>query len=336
MPQSQKILIAFDRTIADISDLVKDDLNCVNQVILNNMHSDVALIPQVAHYIIAAGGKRIRPLITLLVAKAFNYTGNRHINLAACVEFIHTATLLHDDVVDTSDQRRGQPTVNSVWGNETSVLVGDFLFSRAFQLMVQDQDLTVLEILSSTSAQIAEGEIHQLMRLQDITLTKHDYYEIIKFKTAVLFAAASQVGCLINQASPEQQKQFYNYGYHLGMVFQIVDDVLDYRSNQDSLGKTVGQDFKEGKVTLPIIMALGQADLEQQAFWQQVIGCEKRTQQDFAQALDYMNQHNVFALCYDIADQFAKLAYQDIQDCPNVIYKQALADLVSLTLARIA
>ena len=236
-------------TIRRLQELVGGDLERTNACILQRMHSRVPLIPQLAGHIIAAGGKRIRPMLTLGAARMCGYDGDRHVLLAACVEFIHTATLLHDDVVDDSHLRRGNATANVLWGNQASVLVGDFLFSRAFQLMIADGSLKVLKILSDASAIIAEGEVHQLVTTNDIATTEDDYLEVIRCKTAQLFAAAAQIGPVVAERPEAEELALEGFGRDLGVAFQLVDDVLDYAAEQEALGKTVGDDFREGKVT---------------------------------------------------------------------------------------
>jgi octaprenyl-diphosphate synthase len=246
--------------------LVEGDLKKVNQHILDNMKSPVALIPQLAGHIIASGGKRLRPVLTLASANLCGYTGQRHIGLAACVEFIHTATLLHDDVVDESDLRRGQASANAIWGNEASVLVGDFLFSRSFQLMTADGSLQVLRILSDASAVIAEGEVLQLMTANEPTTTEEAYLEVIRSKTAKLFAAATRIGAVVAERPQAEEEALESYGMNIGIAFQLIDDVLDYSADQLKLGKTVGDDFREGKVTLPVILAYRRGNEEERAF----------------------------------------------------------------------
>ena len=238
--------------------LVAEDLAQVNQLIITQGQSEIALINDLAKHIIAAGGKRLRPSLTIAAAKLCGYEGERHMRLAACVEFIHTATLLHDDVVDESALRRGSATANAVWGNKASVLVGDFLFSRAFQLMVADGSIPVLEILSEASALISAGEVHQLMVSHDLGITQEIYEQVVAAKTAVLFAAACEIGALVSD-KPEWRAPLRAYGHALGMAFQLVDDALDYQANESDLGKAIGDDLREGKVTLPIITAYAAA-----------------------------------------------------------------------------
>jgi octaprenyl-diphosphate synthase len=244
-------------SLQPLQDMLSTDLQAVNKEIITRLQSKVDLIPQLASHLIAAGGKRLRPLLTLAAAQLCGYTGDRHIKLAACVEFIHTATLLHDDVVDHSDKRRGLDTANAIWGNKASVLVGDFLFSRSFQLMVEDGSLEVLRILSGASATIAEGEVAQLLTANNMATTEEEYLAVIRAKTAALFSAAAEIGAVIADRPQTEQQALHEYGLNLGLAFQISDDVLDYAPN--SLGKNMGDDFRDGKVTLPIILAYQKA-----------------------------------------------------------------------------
>ena len=262
---------ASRQTFERLRELVADDLAGVNEVIVDYLQSPVALIPQLAGHLVASGGKRLRPILTLTTARLCGYEGTRHISLAACVEFIHTATLLHDDVVDDSALRRGSATANAVWGNKPSVLVGDFLFSRSFQLMVIDGSLDVLRILSEASAIIAEGEVDQLMISNDVSTGKDAYMGVIQAKTATLFAAASEIGAVVADRSSEEQAALRTYGMSLGIAFQLVDDVLDYSAKQADLGKTVGDDFRDGKITLPIVYAIQRGDDAERAFWRRTL-----------------------------------------------------------------
>jgi octaprenyl-diphosphate synthase len=247
--------------------LVAEDLKRVNEVILTHGQSDVALINDLASHIIAAGGKRLRPCLTIACTKLCGYVGDRHIRLAACVEFIHTATLLHDDVVDESALRRGEATANAVWGNKSSVLVGDFLLSRSFQLMVADGSLDVLTILSDASAIVAAGEVHQMMISHDLSITQDIYEQVVSAKTAALFAAACEVGPLIAGSGKEAIAACRSYGTNLGVAFQLMDDVLDYGGTTAKLGKNVGDDFREGKITLPVVLAYRRGDSAERSFW---------------------------------------------------------------------
>jgi len=243
-------------SIDDIYQIIGDDLELVNQLIKKRLHSEVALINQLSNYIIYSGGKRLRPVLVLLSARALGYQDTQHINLAAIIEFIHTATLLHDDVVDASDKRRGKGTANAIWGNEAAVLVGDFLYSRAFQMMVDSNSMRVMEILSDATNTIAEGEVLQLLNCHDPDTSEKRYMDVIHFKTAKLFEAAAQLGAVISNAHPEQEFALAKYGMYLGTAFQLVDDVLDYSSSSDDIGKNIGDDLAEGKPTLPLIRVM--------------------------------------------------------------------------------
>src|SRR5271154_2298331 len=245
---------AGDMALDNLAALVADDMLAVNQLIIRRMESHVQLIPQLAGHIIAAGGKRLRPILTLAGARLCGYQGARHHKLAACVEFIHTATLLHDDVVDASNLRRGEPSANTLFGNQASVLVGDFLFSRAFQLMVEDGSIDVLRILSTASAIIAEGEVLQLTPTSDTATSEQAYLEVVRAKTAELFAAACRIGAVVGGRPASEEEALRTFGLNLGIAFQIADDVLDYGAESAQIGKTVGDDFRESKITLPVIL----------------------------------------------------------------------------------
>jgi octaprenyl-diphosphate synthase len=250
--------------ITAIRELLADDMKAVNELIFRRLRSDVALINQIGAYIVNSGGKRLRPMIVLLAARAAGYTGDKHIDLAAIVEFIHTATLLHDDVVDSSNLRRNQETANSVWGNEASVLVGDFLYSRAFEMMVDVDRMRVMDILSHATNRIAEGEVLQLLNCNNPDTTEAEYREIIDRKTATLFQAGARLGGVLAGVPQEQEQALSDYGQHLGVAFQLVDDALDYNSSNEDLGKNIGDDLAEGKPTLPLIHALRSAAGEKQ------------------------------------------------------------------------
>jgi len=265
-------------------------MDSVNAMIRARMASEHApRIPEVTAHLVEAGGKRLRPMLTLAAAALCGYAGEHHLRLAATVEFIHTATLLHDDVVDESGQRRGRPTANLLWDNKSSVLVGDYLFSRSFQLMVETENLRVLDILANASATIAEGEVLQLTAAQDLATDEAIYLQVVRGKTAALFSAACQVGGVIAGAQEERVQALYDYGDALGVAFQIVDDLLDYQGDAQSTGKNVGDDFRERKLTLPVIKAVAQADAEERAFWTRTI--EKGDQQDadLDRALDILH-----------------------------------------------
>jgi octaprenyl-diphosphate synthase len=322
--------------VASIKKLVADDLNRVNRVIVENMRSDVPLIPQLAGHIVAAGGKRLRPVLTLASARMCGYTGERHVNLAAAVEFIHTATLLHDDVVDESELRRGLDTANAVWGNKASVLVGDFLFSRAFQLMVADGSLHVLKILSDASAVIAQGEVHQLLTSNNTATDESAYLQVIEAKTAALFAAACQVGAVVAERPEAEEQALSRFGQGLGIAFQLVDDVLDYSAEQQALGKTVGDDFREGKVTLPIVLAFQRADDEEKAFWRRCIEDLDQHDGDLDHAMSLLTQHNCLTDSLARARSYADDARAAMQGFPDSTEKQMLLGALDASLARVS
>jgi len=314
--------------------LVKDDLDGVNALILERMQSPVALIPQLAGHIIAAGGKRLRPMLTLASARLCGYPGDRHIMLAASVEFIHTATLLHDDVVDASDLRRGLATANAVWGNKPSVLVGDFLFSRAFQLMVTDGSLEVLAILSHASAVIAEGEVLQLVTSNDTETTEAAYLQVIRSKTAQLFAAATRIGAVLAERPRTEQEGLEAYGLNLGIAFQLVDDLLDYSARQVELGKTVGDDFREGKITLPVVVAFGRGDDEERGFWRRTLEDLEQQDGDLEHAIQLMRKHGALAETLERARSYgaaARAALAPFRDCAE---KRALDEVIDFCLER--
>ncbi|MFQ5774213.1 MAG: polyprenyl synthetase family protein [Kiloniellaceae bacterium] len=314
--------------------LVADELQAVNRLILERMHSPVGLIPQLAGHIIAAGGKRLRPILTLASARLCGYQGRRHIGLAACVEFIHTATLLHDDVVDQSDLRRGLSTANALWGNQPSVLVGDFLFSRAFQLMVADGSLKVLEILSNASAVIAEGEVQQLITSNDTETTEQDHLQVIGAKTAALFAAACRIGAVVAERPEAEEHALDAYGRNFGIAFQLVDDVLDFSAREIELGKSVGDDFHEGKITLPVILAIRRGDAGERAFWRRCLEDLDQSEEDLERAMDLMRRHGALDEAMARARGYGARAREALAVFPPCVVKQELLDLVDFCVER--
>jgi len=324
--------------LGHLHDLVADDMVAVNGLIIEHMQSSVPLIPQLAGYIVASGGKRLRPLLTLAAARLCGYRGMRHIAMATCVEFIHTATLLHDDVVDESLERRGLASANAAFGNKASVLVGDFLFSRAFQLMVADGDLVVLKVLCDASATIAEGEVLQMLTTNDLTTDQTAYLNVIEGKTAALFAAACEVGGLVAAAPAAHVTALRDFGYHLGMAFQLVDDILDYSADQAKLGKTVGDDFREGKVTLPVVLAYQAAneteDETEKTFWQRTIADQQQNPDDLAIAQELLRRHNALANAHQIAVDYGDRARQSLKILENNATHQALLGALDFTLGR--
>ncbi len=314
--------------------LVADDLDRVNQVIVNRMDSPVTLIPQLAGHIVASGGKRLRPMLTLAAAKLCSYAGDRHIELAACVEFIHTATLLHDDVVDESELRRGADTANAVWGNQASVLVGDFLFSRAFQVMVADGSLDVLRILSDASAVIAEGEVAQLLTSNDTGTSEDAYLDVISAKTAALFAAACRIGAVIAGRPRAENEALDSYGRNLGIAFQLVDDVLDYSSREATLGKTIGDDFREGKITLPVILAYRRGTEPEREFWRRTLQEGRQTVSDLAEAIALMERNKALDDTVARARHYGAKARDGLGIFPASAEKQILTDFVDFCIDR--
>lgn len=317
-----------------LRELVAEDLLAVNREITTQGHSAITLINDLTTHIVAAGGKRLRPSLTIAAAKLCGYEGERHIRLAACVEFIHTATLMHDDVVDASDLRRGAATANALWGNKTSVLVGDFLLSRAFQLMVADGSLEVLKILSDTSAIISAGEVHQLMVSHDLGITQETYEQVIGAKTAALFAAACELGAVVSDKL-EWRVPLRSYGQALGMAFQIVDDALDYQGSASDLGKTIGDDFRDGKVTLPVILAYAKGSASERHFWEQTLeNGESLNAADLARATALLNQHQTLSESFSIAARFAHEAQHALSDFSNSPAKAALLEAADFALQR--
>jgi len=314
--------------------LVGKDLEAVNRLIVERMDSPVVLIPQLAGHIVASGGKRMRPLLTLASARLCGYDGQRHLALAACVEFIHTATLLHDDVVDDSGLRRGKSTANAIWGNKASVLVGDFLFSRAFQLMVADGSLEILRILSNASAVIAEGEVQQLMTANDTRTTVEAYLQVIGAKTAALFSAACEVGAVVAERPREEQKALETYGHALGMAFQLVDDVLDYAAQQDSLGKAIGDDFRDGKLTLPVVLAIARADDTERSFWQRCLEDMEQTPEDLKEAVRLLHRHDTLNAAMAVATDYCEQAVSALGVFPESQTRTAMLEAARFTVDR--
>ncbi len=315
-------------------DLVNDDLAKVNQAILNKMESKVPLIPQLAGHIIAAGGKRVRPMLTLACARMCGYTGSRQIELAASVELIHTATLLHDDVVDESDLRRGNSTANVLWGNSASVLVGDFLFSRAFQLMVGDGSLEVLQVLADASAVISEGEVMQLQTANDIATSEEAYLAVIAAKTAALFSAACKVGGQVAGRPVDELEALSSFGRNLGVAFQLVDDALDYSARQADLGKAVGDDFKEGKITLPILLAVRRGDDRERDFWRRTMERLEQEEGDLDHATTLLVKHDALSDTVERARHYGAMARDALGMFADGPAKAALKETVDFCIHR--
>lgn len=314
--------------------LVAPDMRAVNSVILDRMQSDIPLIPELAGHLIAGGGKRMRPMLTLASARLLDYGGTRHHLLAAAVEFIHTATLLHDDVVDGSDLRRGRRTANIIWGNPASVLVGDFLFSRSFELMVEDGSLKVLRILSHASAVIAEGEVSQLTAQRQVTTSEDVYLDIIGAKTAALFAAACRIAAVVAERDEAVELALDAYGRNLGIAFQLVDDAIDYVSDAEAMGKEVGDDFRDGKVTLPVILAYARGDAAERAFWEAAMLGHRTSDDDLAEAKLLLDRHGAIADTLERARHYARRAIDALAIFPASQARAALAEAAEFAVAR--
>ncbi len=316
--------------------LVRHDLEACNRLIVERMHSPVALIPQLAAHIVAAGGKRLRPMLTLAAARLCGYppAGHRHVALAACVEFIHTATLLHDDVVDESALRRGQASANALFGNKASVLVGDFLFARAFKLMVEDGSLSVLAILSDAAATIAEGEVLQLVTQNDTATTEAQYLQVIEGKTAALFAAATRVGAVVAGRPAAEEQALDAYGRNLGIAFQLVDDALDYAAEQERLGKTVGDDFREGKITLPVLLAYARGSEAEREFWRRTLEEREQRAEDLGEAQALIRRHGALADTLTRARDYGEAALAALRLFPDGAERRALAGIVAFCIDR--
>jgi octaprenyl-diphosphate synthase len=321
-------------SLEPLMQLVAASMNGVNAVILDRMQSKVALIPELAGHLIAGGGKRMRPMLTLACASLLDYPGTRHHKLAAAVEFIHTATLLHDDVVDGSGLRRGKRTANIIWGNPASVLVGDFLFSRAFELMVEDGSLKVLRILSHASAVIAEGEVEQLTAQRQIETDEEQYLRIIGAKTAALFAAACRIAPVVAEADEKAELAIEAYGRNLGIAFQLVDDVIDYASDAATMGKGVGDDFRDGKMTLPVILAYARGSDEERTFWREAISGARTADEDLARAIALVRSSQALTDTIERARHYARRAIDALAAFPNARAKAALTEAAEFAVAR--
>jgi octaprenyl-diphosphate synthase len=316
--------------------MVEGDLEQVNRLIMERMHSPVALIPQLAGHIVASGGKRLRPMLTLGCARLCGYSGARHIALAAAVEFIHTATLLHDDVVDASDLRRGRDTANALWGNKPAILVGDFLFSRSFELMVDDGSLRILEILSRASSVIAEGEVLQLMTQNDLKTTEESYLEVIRAKTAELFAAACRIGAVVAERPHDEETALDRFGRDLGVAFQLVDDMLDFSARQAELGKKIGDDFRDGKVTLPILLAFARGDEAERTFWRRVLEDVDQRAGDLEHGIALVERHGALEDTLCRARRYAAGAIDALSEFADGPERRALIEAASFATERSA
>lgn len=321
-------------SLSPILSLTATAMNSVNAVILERMQSEIPLIPALAGHLISGGGKRMRPMLTLAGAELVGYHGTRHHKLAAAVEFIHTATLLHDDVVDGSDLRRGKAAANIIFGNPATVLVGDFLFSRAFELMVEDGSLKVLKILSHASAVIAEGEVDQLTAQRQIGTSEERYLAIIGAKTAALFAAASRISAVVAECGEAEEQALDDYGRNLGIAFQLVDDALDYDADASEMGKDRGDDFREGKMTLPVILAYARGDEEERTFWRAAIQGHRSSDDDLAHAVDLIRKHDAVNATRERARHFAQRAIDGLSIFPASKARDAMVEAAQFAVSR--
>jgi len=315
--------------------LVADDMAKVNQIILEKARSDVDLIPELARHLIDSGGKRMRPMLTIAAAKLSGYDGEGHVKLAASVEFMHTATLLHDDVVDESDLRRGKAAARLLWGNEASVLVGDFLLGQAFKMMVEVGSMGALRVLSNAAVVIAEGEVLQLSVSKNIATTEDEYMAVITAKTAALFSAAAEVGGIIAERSAQEQAALRSYGQNLGLAFQLVDDALDYSGEQAKLGKSVGDDFREGKITLPVVLSCRSSSEDERAFWRRTVQNGDLRDGDLEQAIAYVNASGAIHETIDRARHFGSMACAALAVFPEGREKSAMLDAVEFCISRL-
>ena len=318
-----------------MTNLIRDDLKLVNNFMITNIKSEVPLIPLLPEYLINSGGKRIRPALTILFSKLFGYKyGSRHINLSACIELIHMASLLHDDVVDESAMRRGAKTANKIWGNKASVLVGDYIFTKAFQIMVADQDLKVLENLSNASKSLAQGEVMQLSLKNNLDIDSEKYFKVIEDKTAKLFSSSAVVGGIISKCSEEIIYKLDAFGKNIGIAFQLLDDALDYEYSHKNIGKNIGDDFKEGKVTLPLLLALRKSNVSEKLFWKKVIEDLDQENKDFKYAQSLLIKYNCIVETKNIAKRYAKKAENILKKFPQNIYNEALVELTKFVFTR--
>lgn len=325
---------AKDASLSPLLSLVAKDMEKVNAQILSHAQSHVELIPELAQHLIDSGGKRLRPMLTIAAARMCGYDGSHHTDLATAVEFMHTATLLHDDVVDESDLRRGRRTARLIWGNQASVLVGDYLLGQAFRIMVTTGSLAALKVLADAAAVIAEGEVMQLAAAHNTSTTEDAYLKVINAKTAALFSAAAEVGAIIAGRNNAEREALESYGRNLGVAFQLVDDALDYSGKQAQLGKSVGDDFREGKITLPVVLSYRRGDTEQREFWKRVMEDGDQRDGDLEQAIALMAQHDALEATIERARHYGAIARDAMEIFPESDYKSALVDAIRFSVAR--
>ncbi len=322
-------------SIKPLMSLTEADMARVNTIILSKAGSDVEMIPEIANHLVSSGGKRLRPMITLAAAQMFDYFGDDHVKLAASVEFMHTATLLHDDVVDESDLRRGRTTARMIWGNQASVLVGDFLLGQAFRMMVEVGSLDALDVLSAAASIIAEGEVMQLSAAKNLETTEDEYLAVIKAKTAALFSAAAEVGPIIAKAERTDRAALRSYGTNLGLAFQLVDDALDYGGNASDLGKNTGDDFREGKITLPVVLSFRRGTAEERAFWQNSMEGGVNDDEALEKAVGLMTKYGAIGDTINRARHFGEIARDALAPMRNCAQKDALMEVIDFCISRV-
>jgi len=322
-------------SVQPLVDLTKADMARVNEMILSRAGSDVEMIPEVANHLISSGGKRLRPMMTLAAARMFGYDGDGHVRLATAVEFMHTATLLHDDVVDESDLRRGKSTARMIWGNQASVLVGDFLLGQAFKMMVDVGSLDALDVLATSASVIAEGEVMQLAAAKNMETTENEYLAVIKAKTAALFSAAAEVGPIIAGVQRSDRAALRDYGLNLGLAFQLVDDALDYGGSAADLGKNTGDDFREGKITLPVILSYRRGTDDERAFWKHAIEDGASDDASLQKAIGLMTKHGAIADTVQRARHFGEIARDALAPLKASPEKDALIEVIDFCISRV-
>jgi len=321
-------------SLSPLLELVNEDMGAINRIILDKAVSNVELIPELAHHLIDSGGKRLRPMLALAASKLCDYQGQGHVRTASAIEFMHTATLLHDDVVDESNTRRGRKTARLLWGNQASVLVGDFLLGQAFRMLVEVGSLPVLKILSNAAATIAEGEVMQLAAAKNTATTEDDYLAIINAKTAALFSAAAEVGAALAVRPADEQAALRSYGKNLGLAFQLVDDALDYSGDSAQLGKSIGDDFREGKITLPVILSFRRGNAEERGFWKRTIGDGDIQDSDLEHAIALMRRHKALEATLERARSYGAIARDALAIFRDCREKSAMQDVIAFCVSR--
>jgi len=318
----------------DFLELIKEDVEKVDLEFRKNLKSEVPIISTIGEYLLLSGGKRFRAKLLLLSAKLCGYQGDRHISMASLIEFIHTATLLHDDVVDRAELRRGMNSANAIWGNEASVLVGDFLFTKCFSLMVENGNWKILQTMSKATTLLAEGELMELLKTNDLTLSEETYLSIVARKTASLISAATQIGAILGEVSEEKEKALFSFGRDVGMAFQLIDDNLDYTSKEEEFGKKIGTDLQEGKITLPLIHTLSQCDSKEKAMIEKIVQSDPITPEDFSQVVELIEKYKGIQYTFDKAKRFIENAKQELRIFNPSKEKEALTAMADYVLER--